>query len=134
MPVPPSPQPPSADDPRFALLDLERLADLLDLGPGSTAYLDRAIGNFCVNSVVLVEQVREAVQAADSQTVRQLSHRLAGGALNLGAHQAGEAARAVEALADTGSLEGVETLLEPLVAHLARAREALEAYRTTYES
>lgn len=113
-------------------LDVERLDTLRDLDPGDTSYLDRAIGNFQVNSVAAVDAIRTAVDAGDIDTVRARSHKIAGSALNLGAERAGAAARAVELQADALSLEGVTALLPELDAAMAEGRSLLLAYRATY--
>ena len=130
-PAVPSPQPPESGD-SLDGLDLERLDMLRELDPGDTSYLDRAIGNFQVNSAEAVTVITDAVGADDVETVRARSHKIAGSALNLGATRAGEAARAVETAADTGSLAAVVPLLEELREAMAEGRELLLAYRATY--
>ena len=115
-------------------LDLDRLEMLLDLDPGSTAYLDRAIGNFMTNSVTGMEQIREAIEAGDAAALRQSSHRLAGGALNLGVTYAGEAVRLIEAISDEGTVEGAAELLPQVEEALERGRRALAAYQEEYRS
>ena len=128
QPSVPSPQRPDGLDG----LDLERLDMLRELDPGDTSYLDRAIGNFQVNSAEAVTVIADAVRADDIETVRARSHKIAGSALNLGATRAGEAARAVETAADAGSLASVVPLLEELRVAMAEGRELLLAYRATY--
>ncbi|GAB2628296.1 hypothetical protein GCM10027270_14780 [Nocardioides ginkgobilobae] len=115
-------------------LDTDRLDMLLDLDPGSTAYLDRAIGNFMRNSVTGMEDIRAAIAAGDATALRHSSHKLAGGALNLGVGYAGEAVRLIEAIADTGTTEGAEALLGQVEEALARGREALAAYQERYRA
>ncbi len=115
-------------------LDTERLDMLLDLDPGSTAYLDRAIGNFMRNSVTAMDDIRAAIAAGDATALRHSSHKLAGGALNLGVGYAGEAVRLIEAIADTGTTEGAEALLGQVEEALARGREALAAYQERYRA
>ena len=78
---------PRAEDP--ARLDLARIDELRDLDPGDTSYLDRAIGNFVTNSPTALATIREACAAGDVETLKQVSHKLAGGALNLGVTAAG---------------------------------------------
>jgi len=115
-------------------LDTERLDMLLDLDPGSTAYLDRAIGNFMRNSVSGMDDIRAAIAAGDAAALRHSSHKLAGGALNLGVGYAGEAVRLIEAIADTGTTEGAEALLGQAEEALARGREVLAAYQERYRA
>ena len=104
------------------------------LDPGSTAYLDRAIGNFLRNSVTGMEDIRAAIAAGDATALRHSSHKLAGGALNLGVGYAGEAVRRIEAIADTGTTEGAAELLDEVEDALARGREALTAYQDRYRA
>ncbi|MFB9315026.1 Hpt domain-containing protein [Nocardioides plantarum] len=113
-------------------LDVERLDMLRELDPGDTSYLDRAIGNFQVNSDEAVTVIAAAVGAGDIATVKARSHKIAGSALNLGATRAGEAARRVEVAADSGSLAPVVPLLEELRESMAEGRELLLAYQATY--
>ncbi|MDO9454870.1 Hpt domain-containing protein [Nocardioides sp.] len=113
-------------------LDVERLDSLRDLDPGDTTYLDRAIANFQVNSAAAVDAVREAAEAGDVATVKARSHKIAGSALNLGVPRAGEAARAVEIAADSGSVEPALPLLDEFEAAMAEGRELLLTYQATY--
>jgi CheY-like chemotaxis protein/HPt (histidine-containing phosphotransfer) domain-containing protein len=113
-------------------LDVERLDMLRDLDPGSTDYLDRAIGNFMVNSHTALDGIRAAIHARDSVAMRQAAHKLAGSALNLGVGYAAEAIRAVEYLGDAGTVVGADALLPDVEASLARGRAELMAYQTTY--
>jgi CheY-like chemotaxis protein len=121
-------------DERLALLALERLDELRDLDPANTTYLDRAIGNFVTNTPTTLESIRAAAAAGDAETLKQVVHKLAGGALNLGVMTAGRTAQEIELIADTGSTDGTEGLLAKLEAELATGREALLAYQATYSS
>jgi HPt (histidine-containing phosphotransfer) domain-containing protein len=126
------PEPPRGEDPALAGLVLERLDELRDLDPGNTAYLDRAIGNFVANTPGTVERIREAVASGDAAAVKQASHKLAGSALNLGVEAAGRTAQEIEVHADTGSLDGVDALVDRLDQALEDGRTALRAYQATY--
>jgi CheY-like chemotaxis protein/HPt (histidine-containing phosphotransfer) domain-containing protein len=113
-------------------LELARLDELRDLDPGNTAYLDRAIGNFVKNTPVTLATIRDAVEAGDAPTLKQVSHKLAGGALNLGVTAAGRTAQQIELAADTGSTEGAVALLPRLEEALEQGRAALLAYQAAY--
>jgi CheY-like chemotaxis protein/HPt (histidine-containing phosphotransfer) domain-containing protein len=113
-------------------LELARLDELRDLDPGNTAYLDRAIGNFVKNTPVTFATIRDAVEAGDAPTLKQVSHKLAGGALNLGVTAAGRTAQQIELAADTGSTEGAVALLPRLEEALEQGRAALLAYQAAY--
>ena len=88
-------------------LELARLDELRDLDPGNTAYLDRAIGNFVANTPGTLATIRQAIADGDAATLKAVSHKLAGGALNLGVAAAGRTAQQIELVADTGSVDGV---------------------------
>ncbi|MBA2956431.1 response regulator [Nocardioides sp. MAH-18] len=115
-------------------LALERLDELRDLDPGNTAYLDRAIGNFVANTPATLASIREAMADGDAHALKQVSHKLAGGALNLGVMAAGRTAQEIELVADTGSTDGAATLVDELERHLAEGRAALQAYQATYST
>ncbi len=113
-------------------LDTERLDMLRDLDPGDTTYIDRAIGNFQVNSAAAVASIRQLVADNDAAGLRATAHKIAGSALNLGIARSAEAARALEQIADQGTTEGAAELLDELDAAMAEGREQLLAYQRTY--
>jgi PAS domain S-box-containing protein len=113
-------------------LDVERLDMLRDLDPGNTVYLDRAIGNFAVNSVAALETIREHILAGDADKMRQAAHKLAGSALNLGVQASAAAARQIEWLGDAGTTDGALELVEPLAQSLEEGRALLRTYQATY--
>ncbi|ABL81487.1 MULTISPECIES: response regulator [unclassified Nocardioides] len=115
-------------------LTLDRLDELRDLDPDNTAYLDRAIGNFVANTPGTLESIRAAVAADDAATLKQVVHKLAGGALNLGVTRAGRTAQQIELIADTGTTDGAAELVEQLAEELADGRAALLAYQATYSA
>lgn len=118
--------------PPIAGLDTERLDSLRDLDPGDTTYIDRAIGNFQVNSAAAVEVIHGLAEAGDAAGLKAAAHKIAGSALNLGVPRAGEAARALELLGDSGSTDGAAALLAELDEAMALGRELLLAYQRTY--
>ncbi len=84
-------------------LATERLDELRDLDPDNTDYLDRAIGNFIRNTPTTLDTIRQAIADEDAEVLKQVSHKLAGGALNLGVTAGGRTAQQIELVADTGS-------------------------------
>ena len=126
------PQATSAPATAAAGLDLDRIDELRDLDPGDTTYLDRAIGNFVANSPGTLAAIREACATGDAATLRQVAHKLAGGALNLGVTPAGRIAQQIELVADTGSTAAAAELVEQLDAALAEGRAAVLAYQASY--
>ncbi len=113
-------------------LDTARLDMLRDLDPGDTTYIDRAIGNFQANSVAAVATIEGCVADGDLAGLKAASHKIAGSALNLGVHRAGEAARALELLANDQTTDGAEELLAELRDAMAEGRRLLLDYQATY--
>lgn len=118
--------------PPIAGLDTERLDELRDLDPGSTAYLDRAIANFRRNSAAAPAAFAEVIAEGDAAQLRAAAHRLLGSALNLGAVVAVDPLRALEAHGDAGTTAGAEPLVPSADGALRRAREQLALYQATY--
>ena len=75
-----------------------------------------------------------AIEAGAAPALRQSSHRLAGGALNLGVTYAGEAVRRLEAISDVGTTDGAAERLDEVAGALERGRQALAAYRVALEA
>jgi HPt (histidine-containing phosphotransfer) domain-containing protein len=115
-------------------LDLDRIDELRDLDPGDTTYLDRAIGNFVANTPVTMAAIREAFTAGDAETLKAVSHKLAGGSLNLGVTRAGRIAQQIELVAEKGSCVEAADLIEELDVELERGRTAVLAYQATYST
>jgi CheY-like chemotaxis protein len=126
--------PATGDHPSLDGLALERLDELRDLDPGDTTYLDRAIGNFVRNTPETLASIRQAIADGDAPTLKQVSHKLAGGALNLGVTPAGRTAQQIELLADTGSVDGTAALADQLEQDLEVGRASLLAYQATYST
>jgi PAS domain S-box-containing protein len=113
-------------------LAVERLDELRDLDPGNTSYLDRAIGNFVANTPATFSTIREAVDSGDASLLKQVAHKLAGSALNLGVTDAGRTAQEIELVADSGTTDGAVALLPRLEVALEEGRSALLAYQAAY--
>jgi PAS domain S-box-containing protein len=113
-------------------LATDRLDELRDLDPDNTAYLDRAIGNFVRNTPGTLETIRQAIADGDAEALKQVSHKLAGGALNLGVMAAGRTAQQIELVADTGATQGAVELTDQLEIDLETGRTALLAYQASY--
>ncbi|PVG83977.1 hypothetical protein DDE18_06770 [Nocardioides gansuensis] len=79
-----------------AVLDPRRLDDLLEMGSGAAALVERAIDNFMAAGPTTLADLREAVAADDRERVRAAAHRLKGSALNLGATLVADLAAGLE--------------------------------------
>ncbi len=129
--APANDEPDEASQP-IAELDVDRLDTLRDLVPGSTAYLDRAIGNFVAGSAAMLASVERAVRDDDAAQLRFHAHTLKGSAANLGAVAAARAAEQIEHLAAEGTTAGTSELLGPLAEALDRACAGLQRYKASY--
>jgi CheY-like chemotaxis protein len=103
-----------AADPLPELLDLGRLTELDGMGERAVALVDRAVRNFVDGFPTTLESLRTAVRAGDAAAVRHLSHKLRGSALTLGVMRVAGVAQELEDLADLGTVEGGELLVDRL--------------------
>ncbi|WP_232679146.1 hybrid sensor histidine kinase/response regulator [Nocardioides sp. R-C-SC26] len=113
-------------------LDVERLEMLREIDPGDTSYLQRAIGNFQVNSQAAEDGVRAAIAAGDPVVLRAVAHKITGSALNLGLVRAGESSRALELEGAAGTTSGLDPLVEEFTAAMAEGRALLVDFRDRY--
>ncbi|MEO9323335.1 ATP-binding protein [Nocardioides sp. C4-1] len=124
----------SAAGPVSPHLDLERLAMLLELVPGDTSYLDRAIGRFLDNGGEFVGLVASAAASSDAPALSAAAHALRGSASNLGLVVLADVAAEVEELARTGTTVGAEQLVAELGTAMGEAVSAISEYRDWYQS
>ena len=101
-------------DPMPELLDVGRLTELDGMGERAVALVDRAVRNFVDSFPRTLESLRTAVRSADADEVRHLSHKLRGSALTLGVMRVAGVAQELEDLADLGTVEGGELLVDRL--------------------
>jgi PAS domain S-box-containing protein len=120
----------SADsEPLPELLDMRRLTELDGMGERAVALVDRAVRNFVEGFAGTMQALRAAVGSADAGEVRQLTHKLRGSALTLGVMRVAGIAQELEELADLGTVEGAELLVDRLAAAGAEACDVLVARR-----
>lgn len=113
-------------------VDLDRLDMLRDMDPKSTAYLERAIGNFDSNLDGHLADLRTAVLRRDAPALKMAAHRLSGSCGNLGLVAASESVAGLELLADSGSTEGASDLMPPAELDVLHARVRLLDYLTAH--
>ncbi len=109
-------------------LDRERLFELLDLGPGADAYLERAIGNFLRRRAEVISVCTQAVLDADATALCAAAHALRGSAGNLGLPAVTALATRLESLGRDGTTTDAMPVVVDLATALADAGEALEDY------
>ncbi len=117
---------PERDEP--ALFDR---AELLDRIGGNVAVFKDLVALFNQELPAQINALLRAVDRGDLDDVERRAHRVRGALLNLGAHQAGRAAEALEAIARSGDrqhqLAALENLQQACTAlHAALAAAAAE--------
>jgi len=106
-------------------VDPDRLAVLLRTGGRELVgelidiYLDEMPGR--------LDQLREAVEAEDVETVRTVAHRIKGSSSNLGLPEVASASATLEDVGKNENMEHVDSLLNSVVMAFERARLNIEA-------
>lgn len=88
----------AADVGDAAILDEPTIAELRDLAEGDPRFLLDLIEEFVTRSVALVEQIQQAMDQGDLQTLAAAAHTLKGSAKNIGAMRLGEVCSDLEKL------------------------------------
>ncbi len=116
-------------DPVPELIDLGRLTELDGMGERAVALVDRAVQNFVAGLPATLDSLRSSVRSSDVAEVRHLAHKLRGSALTLGAMRVAAVAERLEDLADDGTVDGAELLVDRLGAAGSEACDALVLHR-----
>jgi DNA-binding response OmpR family regulator len=117
----------AASGPRLLALDKDRVRELQELASGDAHLLQELIDLFLSNAPELLQQMRRAAEDEDAAALRKAAHTLRGSSGQMGALRMQELCNTVEALATTGSLVGVESLLAEVSAAFERAVSELKA-------
>ncbi|MCA1594975.1 MAG: response regulator [Chloroflexi bacterium] len=127
----------SASDPRpskSSVIAPRRQADdfpidrstLFSLIGGDTEFLGNFVELFMLELPRLFSLLRQAIVDGDNESLRRLAHEVKGTSLSLAAHAAVEAAARLEAIGESGRLEGSEEVLARLRTELERVQKALQ--------
>ena len=116
--VAPSPAPEEADLP---VVDEERRQVLAELVKDGESFFDRTARSFVGRIDGQVRDIRSAHRKGSAHETFTSSHLVKGSALNLGLPRVSAAAAAIEAQAHTGSLSGVQEMLDELDREVATA-------------
>ncbi|WP_193609420.1 response regulator [Nocardioides lijunqiniae] len=111
--------------PGDVVLDPARVAMLGSLVKDGVSFFERTRAAFLARVDLALAEVREAVASDNPPGAEAAAHQLKGSALNLGLLQVGAAAGAVETYAGTGSVKGIEPLLDALAAAVVTGVAAL---------
>ena len=111
-----------------AALDLDRLAELLELDPDDPSLLLRMLDRFDASTAETMDMLRSAHAAGDAHGQGRAAHRLKGTSSNLGAATLASLCLEVELLGDDGVLVP-DAVLDQLEQQRRLAVDALRAYR-----
>jgi len=103
-------------------VDEEALFKLVDEDP---AFLNTLVETFLDDCEVYMTALRTAVEENDAKTLQEEAHGLKGAVANLKAEPAREAARRLEELGRSGSIDEADRALEHLESEIKRLRAAL---------
>jgi HPt (histidine-containing phosphotransfer) domain-containing protein len=119
----------AADQPSPAAHDVlasEALDALRELQePGEPSLLVEIVSIFLRDAPGRLAAIREAIQTANADALREAAHALKGSAATLGAQQVGELCSQLEQMGREGALEAAAGLLPELDAAWRRAERAL---------
>lgn len=108
------------------VLDLQAVEQLRQLDPrGANRLIARVVEAYRGSADKLVPQIRDAVARGDHAGVRLVAHTLKSSSQNVGARQLAQLCAAVEAMARSGQVVGLEASVDALCAEVERAVEAL---------
>ncbi|GEP40139.1 hypothetical protein NPS01_38020 [Nocardioides psychrotolerans] len=107
------------------VLDLERVEMLTELVKDGVTFFERTRLSFLSRIDLTLAEIRTAVADSDAERAMASAHQLKGSALNLGLTQVGAAAAAIEAYAETGSVEGIGSLVDGLAQAVVAGVDAL---------
>lgn len=113
--------------PESSVFDLSVMAAIRSLGaPGEPDVFTEVARLFLADVPVHLAALSAAIAADSAASVRQIAHRLRGGALEMGALRMAPLCAAVEHAARAGSLEHAAAQAESLDREFSAARVALE--------
>ncbi len=117
---------PAPPVPTASPLDERALAQIRALQrPDQPSVLGKIIGLYLDGAPALLQRLREAVAAGDSEALRQAAHSFKSGSANLGATQLAAACKELEQRGRDQCLDEAAALLREVDRHSARVREAL---------
>ena len=116
----------AAPAPRLLALDKDRVRELQELASGDSQLLQELVDLFLSNAPELLQQMRRAAEDEDATALGKAAHTLRGSSGQMGALRMQELCNTVQALATTGSLVGVESLLAEVSAAFERAVSELK--------
>ncbi|MFO1423364.1 MAG: response regulator [Candidatus Competibacteraceae bacterium] len=107
-------------------LDERVLAQIRELRqPGQPSVLSKIVGLYLDSAPALLQRLRDAVAAGDSEALRQAAHSLKSSSANLGATRLAALCKELEQRGRDRRLEDAATLVWELDRRYARVREAL---------
>ncbi len=87
---------------------------LNEITAGDEEFIAELFQEFLDQTPVLMEQLQQAIQSGDTQTVGRVAHTLKGSARSVGADPFAETAFVLEQMGKSGDLSGAEEALQEL--------------------
>ena len=95
---------------------------------GDKDLLDHLIAGFLENLRKQIPALSRALKKGDAREMLFIAHRIKGGAANLTAYPLSAAAAKLEALSESGKLEGAAPLIKNIKKEIKRLRDFLTKY------
>lgn len=112
--------------PNFAILNLEKLAELASIAPGDDSFLYEIFRSFLNESQQLVAQITAALCVKNFEQLPALCHALKGNSLNVGADALAQIASEIEGLKIGQLLFRAELLTDKIQIELERVKLEIE--------
>jgi PAS domain S-box-containing protein len=109
-------------------LDAEVIARLRTLAKATDAsLLNQIFDSFLSDGEARLVALKIALANGDAESLRKVAHTLKGASSNIGAHHMADIAQELQALGETGEVEGTAAWVEKLEAEFGRVRSAIVA-------
>jgi HPt (histidine-containing phosphotransfer) domain-containing protein len=117
----------SAGEQRQAAIDPDVLQEFFDLmGDDEQAAVANLVRLYLDDCPLLIDKMRQALPAADCDSLHRQAHTLKGNSDQIGAGPLAEISAALEQLAKSGSCEGAEELIQQIEMEFERVKIGLK--------
>ncbi|MCP4701655.1 MAG: Hpt domain-containing protein [Gammaproteobacteria bacterium] len=110
------------------VIDKEAIDELNEMSGGDQEILEDVINTYVQDAAMLVEEIRQAAEAGDADTLQRKAHPLKSSSASLGARKFAELCKALEAAGRAGALEGIQEKTKELTVEFKKVRNALQTF------
>ena len=114
------PEGPAGNDPQCPPINVTKALERM---MGDAVFLETIIQQFLTDVPQQLEEIRQALDSQDAETLQHKAHRLKGSAANLGADSVAAAALRLEQIGRQGNLQDGCEALDMLNGHIADLKE-----------